>query len=325
MRLQQMSIVVLLALLSFAAMSCPARALCVAPFPVTITATTTTLPSYDPFSTSDTTLDVQITVANSLVSVCQVALSFTRTAGLPAMMSQGSSNLQYSIETTTGQTLMQTTGYVANSSPAVGNRLDFTLPVLGQTTVTVRIRVPAGQLVAAGSYSDLQLNLTLVALGNLLGSAPTGLIKQQAFVPAISVLSKCTLPAPSASALDFTSAISNGRPNSSVVLSSTFSNVQCTAPSILRLSGSAMQPVSAIAAQTGFDNFINWRAVGTFGSASTTLNTVSATQANSATKNVSSGVTTNGTIGVNVNLVNGNPVIGGSYSGTLTVTIDPNL
>lgn len=86
-----------------------------------------------------------------------------------------------------------------------------------------------------------------------------------------------------------------------------------------------MQPVGSIPAQTGFDNFINWQAAGTFGNASTALNTVSASQATSATKNTPSGVTTSGTIGVNVNLVDGNPIIAGSYQSTLIVTIDPNL
>lgn len=303
----------------------PAQALCVTTGAPTVSTSSTMLPDYDPFSTSDATLDVTITISVPLVALCQGALSFTRTAGLPAVMSQGSSSLQYSVETTSGQTLMQTTGFVAGSSPAPANRIDITLPVTGSTTVTVRIRVPAGQLVAAGSYSDLQLNLTLVALGNLAGSSPTALLKQQPFTPAVNVVSKCVLPAPNTSTLDFSSAISNGHPDPSVVQSAIFSNVQCTAPSILRLSGSAMQPVGSIPAQPGFDNFINWQAAGTFGSASTTLSTNSASQASSPTKNTASGVTSNGTINVNVNLLNGNPIIAGSYSNTLTVTIDPNL
>ncbi len=303
----------------------PARALCIATFPVTITPSSATLPDYDPFSASDTTLNVTFTFAESLLAVCQAGLSFTRTAGLPALMNQGSSSLQYSIETVSGQTLMQTTGFVNGSSPAAANRTDFLLPILGSTTVTVRIRVPAGQLVAAGNYSDAQINLTLVALGPLLGSAPSALIKQQPFTPSINVISKCVLPAPSSSTLDFTPAISNGHPNPGVVQSTVFNNVRCTAPSVLRLSGSAMQPVPTIAGQTGFDNFINWRAAGTFGNASTVLGTNVASQVTSATKNTPSGVTTNGTIGVDVNLLNGNPIIAGSYRGTLTVTIDPNL
>jgi hypothetical protein len=317
--------IVLLSMNFIAAMTGPASAACVAAFPVTITPASATLPSYDPFSTSDTTLDMTLTFTESLLAVCQAAVSFTRTAGLPALMSQGGSSLQYSIETTSGQTLMQTTGYVSGSSPAVANRLDFLLPVLGSVNQTVRIRVPAGQLVAAGNYSDVQTNLTLVALGPVLGSAPAALIKQQPFVPSINVFSKCILPPPSASTLDFTSAISNGLPNPGVQHSTVFNNVQCTAPSILRLSGGPMQPLVSIPAQTGFDTFINWKAAGTFGNASTVLSTDSASQASSATKNTPSGVTANGTIGVNVNLLRGNPIIAGSYQGTLTVTIDPNL
>jgi hypothetical protein len=303
----------------------PAQALCVTTGAPSISTSSTMLPDYDPFSTSDTTLDVTITMSVPLLALCQGALSFTRTAGLPAVMSQGSSSLQYSVETTSGQTLMQTTGFVSGSSPAPANRLGITLPVVGSTTVTVRIRVAAGQLVAAGSYSDLRLNLTVVALGNLVGSSPTALLKEQSFAPAINVVSKCILPAPNTTTLDFSSAISNGHADPSVVQSAIFNNVQCTAPSILRLSGSAMQPVGSIPAQPGFDNFIDWQAAGTFGNASTTLNTNSASQTSSATKNTASGATSNGTINVNVNLLNGNPIIAGSYKNTLTVTIDPNL
>jgi hypothetical protein len=304
----------------------PAQALCVVTGAATATPTATSLPAYDPFSTSDTIVDLQFSVSVPLLAVCSAALSFTRTAGLPAVMSQGASTLRYSIEMTSGQTLLQTTGYVANSSPTTGTREDFSLPLLGATAnVPVRLRVPAGQLVAAGTYSDAQVNLTVVALTDLFGSSPGALLKQQAYTPSINVISKCVLPSPSTSTLDFTSAISNGHPNPSVVQSSVFNNVQCTAPSILRLSGSAMQPTGSIPGQTGFDNFINWKAAGTFGSASTVLSTNSASQASSATKNIASGVTSNGTIGVNVNLLNGNPIIAGSYRSTLTVTIDPNL
>lgn len=322
----QRFLVALSALVLVTATSDSARAVCVTLGSATVSPAAAALPAYDPFSTTDTVFDLTFSAAVPLLAVCGAAISFTRTAGVPGVMSQGASSLQYSIETQTGQTLMQTTGFISGSSPTAATREDFLLPLLGSTAdVPVRIRVPAGQLVQTGTYSDSQLNVTFVGLGNLLGTTPTVLLKQQAFTPSITVVSKCVLPAPSTSTLDFTSAISNGHPNSGIVQSSTFSNVQCTAPSILRLNGSPMQPVGSIPAQPGFDNFINWQAAGTFGNASTTLNTLSATQASSATKNVASGATTNGTIGVNVNLLNGNPIIGGSYRGTLTVTIDPNL
>jgi hypothetical protein len=305
----------------------PAQALCVVLGPGTVSPPAATLPDYDPFSTTDTILDMNFSVSVPLLAICGASISFTRSAGLPAVMSQGASNLQYSIEVpSSGQTLLQTTGFVSGSSPVPGTRYDFLLPLLGATAnVPVRIRIPAGQLVASGNYSDNQLNATVVALGDLLGTMPTGILKQQGFVPSVNVVSKCVLPAPSISTLDFSSAISNGHPNPGVIQSSVFNNVRCTAPSVLRLSGGAMQPVGSVPAQSGFDNFINWRAAGTFGSAATVLNTNSASQATSPTKNTPSGATPNGTINVDVNLMNGNPIIAGSYRSTLTVTIDPNL
>ncbi|MBA2127421.1 hypothetical protein DLM45_14500 [Hyphomicrobium methylovorum] len=302
-------------------------ALCVAPFPITVSSVTTTLLSpYDPFSGTDATLGVTITLSNSLISLgCDVSISFTRLAGLPAVMSQGANSLQYTIESPGGATLLQTTGFVQGSSPAPANRIDAVVPLLGSVSVNVIIRVPAGQLVAAGNYSDLQVTLLVVSRGVLLSNTPRAIIAQQAFVPSISVVSKCVLPAPSSSTLDFTSAISHGVPNPAIVKSTQFTNVQCTAPSILRLSGSAMQPVLATPPKTGFDNSINWRANGTFGNASSSLNTSIASQADSGSKNVGSGATSNGNINVDVNLLSGNPIISGNYSGVLKVTIDPNL
>jgi hypothetical protein len=306
----------------------PAQAgLCVAPFPITITSVTSTiLPPYDPFSGADTTLDVAITLSNSLLSLsCDVGISFTRAAGLPATMGAGASTLQYTIVSPGGATLLQTTGFIAGSSPAPANRLDLTVPILGSVTAHVLIKVPPGQLVSAGNYSDLQVTLLVVSRGVLLNNSSNAIIAQQTFVPSTTVPAKCVLTAPGNASLDFSSAISNGHPNPAIIKSTQFSNVQCTAPSILRLSGSAMQPVGSVPARPGFDNFIHWRAAGSFGNASALLSTNVASRVDSGSKNIAAGVTSNESINVDVNLLDGNPIIAGSYSGTLTVTIDPNL
>jgi hypothetical protein len=44
----------------------------------------------------------------------------------------------------------------------------------------------------------------------------------------------------------------------------------------------------------------------------------------SPTRNAAAGATINGSLGVDVNLVPGRPLLAGNYSATLTVSIDPN-
>jgi len=144
--------------------------------------------------------------------------------------------------------------------------------------------------------------------------------------PQATVVATCSLGVASPASLSFSAPeIPQGVPSPAIVKSTALS-AACTAPTFLRLTGSALTPSPAIPPASGFDNFINYRAVGSFGAASTTLNTTTTpTTAVSPTRNVTSGPITTGTVNVDVNLLAGQPVIAGTYSGVLTVTIDPNL
>ncbi len=186
------------------------------------------------------------------------------------------------------------------------------------------MRVPTGSVTAAGAYSDAGIVMELLGLDNQ--NRPNRLIRTVTFTPSANVVSKCSLAAPSLPTMDFSASISNGRPNTGVVQRTSFSNVACTAPTRLRLTGAALLPTVTTPPRAGFDNFINYRAVGIFGSANATLTTTTVeANADSAAKNTTAGATTNGSIDVDVNLVNGNPVIAGTYTGILRVTIDPSL
>lgn len=281
--------------------------------------------SYDPFAAGDKLLSMTVTVTNASKARCDAAVSFTRAAGASAVMTLGGSTLSYGVEGTGGNSLITTTGFINLTSPPAGNRIDFANIAAGSSRqATVTLRVPTSQIVAAGTYADTGIAMDLVALDNQ--NRPTRLIQTVAFQPNATVVAKCVLPAPPSPNLDFSAAITVGRPNSAYVLRKTFTNVACTAPTRLRLSGAALQPTSATPARTGFDNYINYRAAGVFGSANATLTTTTTTASvDSASKNTASGATTNGTIDVDVNLVTGNPIIAGAYSGILTVTIDPAL
>jgi hypothetical protein len=203
-----------------------------------------------------------------------------------------------------------------------GNRIDFyDIPKNQSRQVTVNVRVPAGQVRPAGLYADNYVNLVLVKLGA--GHHADELVLEKDFKPKVKILAKCVLPTPYPVAHNFTPAISNGLPNPAVTRTSTFSNVQCTAPARLRLSGEAMRPTVAIASHASFDNFINWHAAATFGGASADLSTNIANQVTSPGRNVAGGPTLNASFDVIINLLRGKPLIAGSYSGTLTVAIDP--
>ncbi len=190
-------------------------------------------------------------------------------------------------------------------------------------TIQVRIRIPAGQTSAsAGSYSDASVT---IGIYDRIGNLVFRVIQETTFTVTATVVSSCILPAPDFASHDFTTAITLGLPNAAVMRRSTFTGVSCTQPSRIRLSGSALQPTVAVGAATGFDNTINWVATGVFGAASVTHQTTSGTATTSTGFNAPSGAVSGATITVDINLVAGNPIIAGSYTGILTVSVDPNL
>lgn len=283
-----------------------------------------TISNYDPFSGSGSEHSFNVSIRNPSADSCNVAISFHRPAGLPATMSSGSSTLGYSLERLgNGLPIITQNGFVPLSSPPANRRHNFgVIPRSRSRNRNVNFVISPGQVVAAGQYSDPNITMILVGLND--SGQPEQSRPVSISLPQAAVVSKCSLPPPSLSNLDLTTAISNGRPNEGVTRTTTFSNVQCTAPTKLRLTGAALQPTSPTGPRAGFDNFINFRAVGTFGSASTTLTTTTTEQsADSAQKNVADGATTAGQIDVVVNLVNGQPILAGTYSGILTVSIDP--
>lgn len=278
----------------------------------TFSATSANAGNYNPFLSQVTKT---VTVSVTATKACDLAISFQR-ATSPAM-----GPLSYTIGAVGGGG-----NYVYSSGlPTALNwvAISFTSATGGSTTRDIQITLGGGSIVADGTYSDTTISMELFDL-----QGATKRIKTGAFVPQATVIKVCKLDPPSLTSLNFNSAITNGRASPGVTKATSFTNVQCTAPTIVRLSGAALQPVPAIAARPNFDNFIGWRAIGTFGGATSTLNatTSTVTTADSATKNAASGATTSGTIGVTVNLLDsGKPILAGTYSGVLTVTIDPIL
>jgi len=280
-----------------------------------LSATTMNVGTYDPFSA---TVPRIVTITVTTTASCAISLWFFRDPITP-IMTQGTSQLTYQIEQVGGgNTYVGITGFLA---PAA-NRFDI-VTVGGQTvTRTVQVRVVASQIVQSGAYSDTNVSMILASRsgGNWF------LVRQTTVTPAATVASVCRLDAPSPSSLAWTAVdIPRGVPNTAVVRNSTMT-AACTAPTIVRLTGRALALTPTAPAASGFSNVINYRAIGTFGAATATLNTTTTvTSASSPTRNVASGATTSGSVGVSVNLVAGGIAMAGTYTGVLTVTIDPNL
>jgi hypothetical protein len=73
-----------------------------------------------------------------------------------------------------------------------------------------------------------------------------------------------------------------------------------------------------------FDGLIHYRASASFSGANVVLDTSLGADAASASRNTAAGAVTEGVVRVDVNLLAGKPLLPGTYSSILTVSIDPN-
>jgi hypothetical protein len=138
-----------------------------------------------------------------------------------------------------------------------------------------------------------------------------------------TVLGSCALSAPSSMSLNFTSDVTTGTPAG--VAQTTSFNVNCTAPTKLRLSGSALVRTPAGAGTAVFDAMINYKAIATFGGTTTTLSTAGTSPVTITSAAPSPLTGTNIPVGLNVRLVAAKPLLRGNYSSVLHVIVDPLL
>jgi hypothetical protein len=254
-----------------------------------------------------------VTVQNGNASNCSIAVVFVRPTA-PIVMTNGGFTLTYGVD-------FNGTNVMNIGAPSSG----YYVTVAGGGSVTFntyRMTISGSQTsAAAGSYSDTAVLLYLYAYR----AGAWRFVRTYAMTFNATINKTCTMSAPSPATLNFTSAINNGVPNPAVVMTSTFTNINCTFPSRITLAGNAMQRVPAVGAIAGFDNFIDWQASATLGSATAVLATNAASTVTSTSTNVGSGTTVNGSFGVNVNLLAGQRLRSGTYSSVLTVTVDPTL
>lgn len=280
--------------------------------PSDITAITfagTALPPYSPFVTFAPKL---VTVTVSALRSCAVEIAFL-TPGLPAKMS-GAGLLTYDVQLPSTAASLLFTG----AFPVTTAHIDIGAGLIGSTSVQVAIS--PNQIVADGGYSDASL---LAEVFDKLGSDYT-LLRSASLPLSGSVARACQFGSPGAPTLDFTAGIANGLPRAGYTQSLILSNINCTAPSTVRLSGSPMLLAQGGTSGPVFDNFIHYRASAVLSGASVVLDTSVAGDAISASRNIAVGSTTNGSLRLDVALVPGRPLMAGSYSSILTVSIDPN-
>lgn len=299
---------VIAAVFALAYVAAPARAACLPSEIGSVTVSGATVASYNPFAAATwKTVNVQVTASHP----CTVELAFYSPVA-PARMN-GAETLTYDMRAQGGASLLYGGG-----APPSTVAIDIGAGNVG--TAVVQLSIPARQVVSDGFYSDAAL---MAHVFDRTGSVFTLLKAAPAPVTA-TVAKVCEFGAPSSPTLNFSAAIANGLPDPGYVQSAQFTNVSCTAPSLVRLSGDALRLAGAPSAPSGLDNQIHFRAIAQLSAANAVLDTRVGTDAASPTRNVAVGTTINGSLGVDVNLVPGKPLLAGTYAATLTVSIDPN-
>jgi hypothetical protein len=279
------------------------------------TYTATTIPA-------TTTMGLNFVLSVSTTGgVCHASISLQR-------ISSGPAQLNRIIPSTVGLPYKMQSGglnvlYLSGGTPARVLLPSFT-PAIGATSATVSTSVdfiPQTPLSApmAGPHADvLSLEVWNVpAIGT-----PVKIGSTQFNITA-TVLGSCTLSAPSSMTLNFTSDVTTGTP-AGVAQTASF-NVNCTSPTKLRLSGSALVRTPAGTGTAVFDAIINYRAVATFGGTTTTLVTAGTSPITITSPTPSTITGTNLPVGLNVKLIAAKPLLRGNYSSVLRVIVDPLL
>ena len=278
----------------------------------------TTLTAYNPFVTglpTSVTYKATVTPGNS----CTLYFVLWVPAGSTSSMSLASppSTLTYTV-TANGSPLAVST---YNTLPSSGQYLSLGT-ITTSVSVTVVYTVPKGQVVAAGTYSETVYPKFLTSLIQVRGTTTI------AETLSDTVSSVCTLAPPTTAAIDFSTKVSTGIANPATVPNDTI-GAQCTAPSGITLSGNSLQRTPVGTAPVGFNNYINWTATATIGSATATLTTTGLTATPTVTstnKNTTTVGAFSGPITIsNLHLLAGNMLLPGAYNSSLTIQIDPSL
>lgn len=251
---------------------------------------------------------------------CQGEFALYRAAPPAQMTRQPPANvaLPYTV-TYQGSTIL----YFAGGNPTIVRLPNFHASS-GNTTASVAITLTiTPQTPLAAPPTGTYLDQLFVRVYNRNGNN-SDFVGQLPIVVSATAIHSCYLSAPSSVSLNFTSDVATGIPAGAP--KATSFNVNCTGPSRVQLSGSALVRPQAGPASGVFDSMINYRAVVNFGGASATLTTNGTSPVTVSSPSASTLVGSNLPVNLNVNLIPNRPLLGNSsYTGVLRVTVDPTL
>lgn len=175
---------------------------------------------------------------------------------------------------------------------------------------SIPFQIPANQTGRpAGSYQR-------VFTTRLYNVITGGAFQETSVLVTVNIAPSCTLPPPTASVLDFSPAIQNGRIPATYQRTLSFNNAGCNGPARITLSGQPMKiPGNATAPS------IHYAANAILGNAAVTLDTraSSSSIANMVTAPVSGSIPVSITV-----LPTAAPLLAGTYSSVLQVSLEPS-
>ena len=268
---------------------------------------------------------------NATAGTCRLGLAWRRTAAQATMArAGGGATLPYTITSAPGggQTLL----YTGGGTPPLSNILEVNFVSAGPNLTNQPFSISATayfqQLPAnpqrAGSYS---VSITLRAF-NIRSNTNIRALNNRSFTVTGAVALACTIGGLVNPALDNAVIPITGAGTVNVTqITRTYSNVICNSLTQIQansLQGAVRGPGSP---PTGFTNLINYSAAANFDGATSTLDTATnpaATGLEQGSVATTSSTTPTGNLFVTITPQNGSqPLVAGSYSDTLRITITP--
>lgn len=281
--------------------------------------------------TTPATVAVTFTISgtyttNAAAGTCDAAIFFQR-ATMPATMANsggGGSTLPYTIQNAAGTLLYASSATNVNVAEyqfagvaSVANRA-----FSGTVTASFAMQPTVSQ--AGGSYND---SITLAIL-NVNIAAQTGqFIGTRGFTVTGTVAKSCTIGGAAKGTDTATIPITAAGNVNTAVINKSYSNVACNTPSNVQLTTQNGAVTNPAAGSAAFSNLIDYSAAAVFSGANAPLNTATnpaAAGPESGTAVSTTGTQPNGTMTVTITpQANIKPLVAGTYSDTLTITITP--
>jgi hypothetical protein len=271
-----------------------------------------------------------LAAAGDLGGDCAGAVAFNR-ASLPASMAitgGGAATLPYTLQSAAngGNTLLYTGGGLPNAA----NVVPFTFPAtllsggIFHQSVTVWALAQPVTPQQAGSYLD---GITLDVFSSTLAGVLQARTSSQTFTVTGTVAKSCTIGGVAHPSADTaTIGITANGAVATTPINRSYANTVCNTPSNLQLI-SQNGAVKATGAVAGLANLIDYAAAATFSGASAALNTAAVPTAVGAESGVAVptiGNTPSGLLSVTITpQANPQPLLAGSYSDTLSITLTP--